>query len=210
MPRPTILVRFVFLVLLTSALLLPTAKGEELVLGIGPPPPPPLVSPVGESVTFFGSIANNSNFTLNSGNVSFEFFETSAGARIASLEFSEISAGARIALYDGALFFDEALPENFFLAPGERTRTLIPLFTVTLARNAIPGQTYFFGVRLLGPGGTMSNIVNTSITATAAVPEPATLLLLGTGLAGVVAARRRSKHGERGFRVLVFRSGGTP
>jgi hypothetical protein len=87
---------------------------------------------------------------------------------------------------------------NLFL-PGLSTTPVIPLFTVTIDRNFQPG-TYNLVFTIVGLAGN-SVIVSPSapfiITILAdepaAIPEPATLILLGAGLSGlgVIHKRRR-------------------
>jgi hypothetical protein len=70
-----------------------------------------------------------------------------------------------------------------------------PLFWVEIAANAIPGvYSYTVFSEGFNPGGLIeaSNMAPFTITVLAStLPEPATLLLLGTGLAVVIGATRR-------------------
>jgi hypothetical protein len=89
---------------------------------------------------------------------------------------------------------------TFLIGPGDLTATrgtaagaLTNAGVLRLYHNPAPG----FGGRENGPPPVDARLGVDNITA-AAVPEPATLLLLGTGLAGVGAAVRRRRKARKG------------
>ncbi len=65
--------------------------------------------------------------------------------------------------------------------------------TISFAGTAFDRAEFFYDVTL-NPDGLIEVVDNINFSATAPVPEPATLSLLGMGLVGLVARSRRSKR----------------
>ena len=156
-------------ILFTLMLLSPAAaSAEPLTLTITPGT---LVGTPGGTVTFTGSITNTTGVTLNSTDL--------------FLNFSGFDPGVLSPVQTLGIL-DFTLPNNTF-SPS------VSLFSVMLAPGTLPG-TYTVDVFLEDVNNNLSNVQTVSVSVNAAaVPEPATLFLLLTGLAGAGVARHKRR-----------------
>ncbi len=86
--------------------------------------------------------------------------------------------------------------QPFFTPSGE---SIVQPFTSGIISLTAPAQLVFAGGSITpntGGSALIDNITLRRIEQTAPVPEPTTMLLLGTGLAGVVAAVRKKRKKE--------------
>jgi len=131
----------------------------------------------------FGSLSFNTSPTNNFISISGCVFSLSVGYESGSCNPVELMSGTFTSFTDS--------PNGLLNAMGEDMKNTTLLNAIGWPSD-LPWE--FFGVSIttagLNPDGTPGSVISTDIRNTA-VPEPATMMLLGTGLLAAFRARRR-------------------